>query len=631
MERSKLIKEIMPIVGKYKNSAFIGYVVLYPLLLFIALESINPASSAGLMASPFGNILSILVSVLFLTMFGAFFFGLTGSVSFSYSLVGLIWLIIYVVNHFKLAITGGVFVPTDILVAGAAMAVMEDGSINITFSLVLRILIVIALCVPLFFVRYKLQFRRRLLASWIVAFIFLIFFSGTFAVDHTIPRLRLNKGTISDRYRDNGLIMGFYSALIEHLTPTRVDNRFLYLLTEEPLYSPLVMEPAIQLQQPPNVIVIMSEAFMDPTILYNLSFSRYPIPNFRRLSEGNISGNILVPVYGGGTANTELEFIAATPHIFFGSRFYVPFENPSVYFTDPIYSTLPWMFREQGYRTIAVHPFYGDFFNRNDIYPLLGFEQFIAAEDMPYALYKGPFISDEYFTDRIIEQILIAEDADQPLFLFGISMQNHWGFDAMKYDTLDLDVMTDSPYLDSDELQIINSYLQGIFDADKQLGRLADFVESRNTPTIIVFFGDHLPILGLHEDRIFERLGWLTSQDDHLWELEDRIKIFTTPYLVWSNFKLETEDWGDMSAFLLSAHVAYASGINLNRHFHYALNARRHFRGITNELYLDYYGVFHLAWPHRSDLHVLAFEALWYSKFFGNDEFHRSLREIVER
>ena len=615
---------------KYKNQTLIAYTVFFPLFLFVALETLNPASSAGLMSSPFVHILPLMTSVLLLVFMGAFLFGLVGSVFVSYGIVTVLWLIIYAVNHFKLMITGGVFVPTDILVAGAAMAVMEDGSINITFGFVLRVLMVLALLVPLYFVKIKLHIVRRLVLAGIMAIVVMVFFTGSFAVNRTFPSLGLHQGTVSDRYRDSGLVLGFYSALIEHNVPTQVDLTHMWLLTDEPWYSPASVVEETPAQTMPNVIVIMSEAFMDPTTMYNLTFSQYPIPNFRRLSEEHVSGNVLVPVYGGGTANTELEFIAGTPHMFFGSRFYIPFENPAAYFTQNIYTTLPWMFRAHGYRAIAVHPFYGDFFNRTSIYPLLGFEQFIASEDMPDALYKGPFISDEYFTDRIIEQILIAEDADQPLFLYGISMQNHWGFEPMKYDTLDLDVMAESSYLNEDELQQVNSFLQGIFDADRELGRLVDFVEDRDTPTIIVFFGDHLPILGLHEDRVFERLGWLTSQDDHLWELEDRVKIFSTPYLVWANYDLGAGEWGDLSTFLLSAHVADVSGVGLNRYFTYLLNSRRYFRGITNELYLDYNGEFHPAWLNRNNPYVLALEALWHSKFFGGDSFHSSLREIVE-
>ena len=200
----------------------------------------------------------------------------------------------------------------------------------------------------------------------------------------------------------------------------------------------------------------------------------------------------------------------------------------------------------------------------------------------------------------------------------------------MKYDTLELDVMSDSPYLDEDELARVNSFLQGIFDADKQLGRLADFVESRDTPTIIVFFGDHLPILGLHTDMIFEQLSWISNQAGYLWDLHDRTRIFQTPYLVWANYDLGQEDWGALSTYMLAARVAEASGINMNRYFTYLLGLAGHFRGITNELYIDIHGEFHPSRDNRNNPHILALEALWYAKFFGDDEMRDSLAEILE-
>ena len=605
-----------------KNKFLMVYTGLFPVLLFVFLELLNPASGAGLFSSPFSSLPSFFVSILFLAVTAAFFYGIIGSVFVSYTVVTGVWLIIYIVNFFKLSITGGVFVPTDIMVASAAMGVMEGGSISVTFWFVIRVLLILLLLVPLWFVELKVKFKPRLIAVLVSAVLLVTFFTEAVAKNIIFPSLGLYQGTISDTYRDHGIVLGFYTALIEHFTVPNVDIDSIHLLSLSANHNEITVQEDAPVN--PNIIVIMSEAFIDPTVIYNLTFSRDPVPNFRRLAEEYASGRLLVPVYGGGTANTELEFISAMPHVFFGSRFYVPFENPNVYFRRDIISTLPAFFRGNGYRTVGLHTFHGDFFNRNEIYPRLGFDEFISKDQMPEAEFKGPFISDEYFTTRIINEIIRSEESGEPLFLFGISMQNHWGFDPLKYGTLDLDVLSSSDYLDERELQIINSFLQGVFDADKQLARLVEFVEESETPTIIVFFGDHLPIMGLHSDRIFESLNWLTSQDDHLWTLEDRTKVFTTPYLVWNNFDAEF-DFGDLSVYLLSAFIAQASGLPLSRHFVYTLSSANYFRGLTNELYLDIYGEFHPAWENLNNLHINALKALWYINFFGRDGLTQSM------
>jgi len=602
------------------------YVGLFPLLLFVVLEILNPASSAGLFVNLWGGIPSILFSVFLIFCAALAVYALCGRVWAAYGLVSLVLLIMYIVNFYRMSIAGGVLVPTDFFLAGAALQMIEPQAINITRRLVAVVVMVIALNVPLCFVKLRFDWRR--LAVLPVVALIVVMLSGNFAFRQIFPIFGLQRDTVSVRYRDHGLILGFYSELIIHNTQGGLNAQHAELL--ERISGTRARNVTEAEASTPNVIVIMSEAFFDPTVLPNITFSQYPVPNFRRLgAQSGLSGGLIVPVFGGGTANTELEFLAATSHLFFGNRFYVPFESPSRYFGRDITTTMPWLFRENGYRTVAVHPFYGDFFNRRDIYPRLGFDEFIAKEQMPDAPVKGEFISDEYFTDRIIEEILLAEELDMPLFLFGISMQNHWGFDPLKYGTLELDVMSYSPYLDEYRTSIMNSFLQGIFDADKQLGRLAYFVENRDTPTIIVFFGDHLPILGTQADRVFEHLRFIGHQEDFLWDLEDMLAIFSSHYLVWANFELNQQDWGTISTYLLGAWVTELSGINLNRYFTYLLNGHENLRILHNSLYQYGDGEIFGTWRYRGEPHVQALEALWHEKFLGTGDFRRSLSDII--
>ncbi|MCL1998437.1 MAG: LTA synthase family protein [Turicibacter sp.] len=626
--------------NKFLSITLAVYAIILPFLLFLILEILNPLSNAGLFAN-FGNATAITFSVflLILAIFTAY--SLVGSVLIAYSLISAVLLAAYVVNYFKWTIAGGVFVPTDIFLANAAFGVLEQESIVISTTLLATILLIFMLHLPLYFVKWKIRLPKRLLILPITASLFVLLFSGTAAVNHTLPSLNIAQGTVIDRYREYGFVVGFYSEIlnfrrVDILATTDVENFFAAPLpTEIPFFDGYFMEEwmipiemaEIEPPEPiiPNVIVVMSESFVDPTIWENISFSQNPVSNLHRLAEESLSGNLLVPVFGGGTANTEFEFLAGSPHVFFGSRFYIPFENFGRYFSEEISTALPMMFRQNGYRTVGIHPFHSTFFNRNRIYPLLGFDEFIALEQMPNARTKGQFVSDEYFTDRIMEEIIAAEEAELPLFLFGISMQNHWGYEPLKYGTLNLDVMSESSRLNNDELARVNSFLQGIFDADKQLGRLVDFIENRDTPTIVVFFGDHLPILGRHADNIFEKLGFVSSQTN--WTFEDNMQMFQTPYLVWANYDLGEDDWGTMSAFLLGARVAEISGITLNRYFTFLLQSE--FLGFTNELYLDVYANFEPGWLHRNSPHIQAFEGLWQAMMFGDDEFSETLAELV--
>jgi len=619
--------------NKYVRGALLSYSVIFPFLLFRSLELINPASSAGLFSGGIPLLRLVLFSAGIVGLLSIVIYSLSGSIAISHGITSFILLVMYIVNYMKIAATGGVFVPSDVFLVNAAIQVADSSVIGISATLIAGILLVILINIPLYFVKFRLKFKWRIIMLPVTLLFAFVFLTGSIAANHVFPFLRLEQGTISDRYRVQGMLLGFYSELTVAIRPAAFETDIDSLIFESTIFAPIEVPAsgADDTRVLPNVIVVMSESFIDPMTVSGITFSQYPVPNFRRLAEESLSGNVLVPVHGGGTISTELEFLTGTPHLFNGSRFYVTAENLDKYFTREMTTALPWLFRQNGYRAVGVHTFYGTFFNRDVIYPLIGFDEFISSEQMPDAVLKGEFISDEYFTDRIIEQIMLAEEDDVPLFLFGISMQNHWEFEAMKYGTLDLDVMSNSPYLSDDILPRVNSFMQGIFDAVKQLGRLIDFVDSRDTPTIVVFFGDHMPILGRHDDRVFENLGFVSASGCYLWTLEDQVNMFQTPYLVWANFDIGQEDWGTMSTFFLGAKVAEASGINLNRYFTYTLRSHEYFRGITNELYISADGAFSRGWAHRYRIHIQALEALWRENNFGNNAFSQSLAELVGR
>jgi len=606
--------------NKYVKIALYFYTAVFPLILFIALENLNPAAHAGLLNEwpPSRRAFALGIFIIFVLALTAY--SIIGSVFWSYVAVSGVFLVLLIINYFRLQVTGGVLVPSDIFLAGAAAGFAGSVSLRPSLGLFLGILILVIIHIPLYFVEKKLPFKWRIIALPFLAAGIFFFLMGDFAATRILPAAHLTEGTVTGRYRDRGFILGFYAELVSGRQVPQVTN-------QTTIFDPI--QPSYEVPQTPNVIVILSEAFMDPNVFDNITFSQNPVQNFHRLSENSISGDVLVPVFGGGTVNTEMEFLLGTPHLFFGSRFYVPAEMPERYFSREILTAMPWLFRENGYLTVGLHPFYSTFFNRNRLYPLIGFDEFITLEDMPNAPRKGEFVSDEYFTDRIIEQLLHAESINTPLFLFGITMQNHWGFDPMKYGTLDLDVMSASPYLSEVELQRINSYLQGIYDADKQLGRLTDFLENHSTPTIVVFLGDHLPILGLHSDRVFETLGFVNHQEDFNWDLNDHINIFHTPYLVWANYEVDQAKWGNISTFFLGARMLELAGIRLNRYYTYLLRGANYFSGITNEIYINSAGEFGYGWANRENLHVRDMEALWYANILGGDNFHHSLRELA--
>ena len=83
-----------------------------------------------------------------------------------------------------------------------------------------------------------------------------------------------------------------------------------------------------------------------------------------------------MPVFGAGTSNSEFEFLSGDSISFLptGCNVYQSYVKDTV---PSLVSTLGAL----GYSRTAFHPYYGEGWNRRNVYPLLGFENYISIED----------------------------------------------------------------------------------------------------------------------------------------------------------------------------------------------------------------------------------------------------------
>jgi hypothetical protein len=185
-----------------------------------------------------------------------------------------------------------------------------------------------------------------------------------------------------------------------------------------------------------------------------------------------------------------------------------------------------------GYQSVMIHPYHRNFWSRNTVIPNLGFDAFIALEDMKHTDTRGGFVSDDALVSEAID---ILEKENQPVFLYLMTIQNHYPFQAGRYDRYDDAVKVHSEKLTDAENAALESYANGVLDSDRALRRLVEHVQTQSDrPTLILFHGDHLPSLG--GSGIYEKLGV---------ELDDgNLSRYEVDGVVWSNFGTDLNDNG---------------------------------------------------------------------------------------
>jgi phosphoglycerol transferase MdoB-like AlkP superfamily enzyme len=370
--------------------------------------------------------------------------------------------------------------------------------------------------------------------------------------------------TQAGRNQRLGFLLGLYSAGVDSVMSEPGDytednlNRILLELegAAEPVPAPEVR---------PNVVLVMSESFFDVTRLPNLTFSRDPILNFHALSKGNPSGTFLSNTYGGGTGNVEMEVLTGIPSAFLGAgESHTTLSDPSVYERLP---SVVKAFAEQGYGTVMVHTYDDSLYNRSVNLPAIGFQQTVYQKDFPPNSHQaGGFLSDHSLTLELIRRF--EEKGDDPIFLYGLSMENHPPYHGGKYwgDTSRLGM--ESGVLGESDMEVMDSLAYGLRDADVALGELLDYFSQQSEPVIVVFFGDHLPGLYVtEEENLYTALGYCTSSKTQDWESEEMKRMHSTSFLVWNNYGAQLDVPDAISCTSLGAKLLGWAGVERPLYF----------------------------------------------------------------
>jgi phosphoglycerol transferase MdoB-like AlkP superfamily enzyme len=312
----------------------------------------------------------------------------------------------------------------------------------------------------------------------------------------------------------------------------------------------------------PNIIVIMDEAFSDYGEIYDVAPSQDPLESYHALSDENtVSGDLLVPVFGGGTCFTEFEFLSGIGGGILTNGYNVYLQG----IHDKVH-TFATDLDDLGYRSIGIHPFWANCWQRDKVYPLMGFDEFISGEDFDPQTseaeseelhltsdglgdldYVREYPSDKESFNKIIEQFENKAQGEK-LFVFNVTVQNHsgYGYEGDNFETKVTAGNSDSPQL--------NQYLSLLKYSDEAYQELIDYFKTYDEPTVILIFGDHQPGLeescGLNEP--YASYG--------------KLHKYITTYKLWANYDLgdSKPESGMTSAGLLSLKLKSAAGLPLN-------------------------------------------------------------------
>ena len=313
----------------------------------------------------------------------------------------------------------------------------------------------------------------------------------------------------------------------------------------------------------------MDESFADLSIIGdNFNTTEDVLPFFDSLAENTIKGYALSSVYGGGTPNSEYEFLSGNSLAFLPTGAIVYQQ----YIKSNSYSMLSNL-KQLGYSCYATHPYLSSGWMRSTVYPLLGFDTFTFLDDYPQQNLVRDYVSDQEMFDYIIRLYENNIEMNSHQFIFGVTMQNHSGYDYTGdnfTETIKLKCYTNA-YAD------VEQYINLIHETDTALHNLVDYLSTIDSPILLVFYGDHWP--GLNTDFYEEVHGSaLTSLNETIYE-------YTVPFFIWANYDIDEQYVNLTSLNYLSNYVYNAAGIALPAYNQQLAQIQQHIPAINSQGY----------------------------------------------
>ncbi len=446
-------------------------------------------------------------------------------------LISLVWLIFGIVNASTLAFRAIPFSARDfsILASGITIADVYFTPLAL-IGMGAGLVLFLAFLVWLFFHAPRsgrsAHLRKDILTVFTMAAA--LFIIGFFGTQHI--KLSVQYESINEAYERRGFPYCFMTSIFksgvsrpENYSKAKVDALDLE-------------DETVEAEKKPNIILIQMESFFDPALIRGVELAENPIPNFTRLRDTCASGYLRMPTLGAGTVNAEFEVLTGMSLDFFGISEY-PYDS---LLRENTCESAAFYLKALGYGTHAIHNYTGSFYSRNEVYPNLGFDDFTSVEYMNgiQTTEKG-WPKDKVLTKYILEAL---EKTDTLDFVFTVTVQCHGKYPEDS-DVDDIRFKGNEVFEGdaSEQFLYFAKQLQG---TDEFLGDLIAALEDWPEETMVIAYGDHLPVLDL--------------------SAEDLVcgTLFQTQYFIWSNYGVGVggED-RDLWAYQLTAHLFDMAGI----------------------------------------------------------------------
>ncbi len=451
--------------------------------------------------------------------------------------ISALWVMLGIVNCIILINRVTPFGFTDINMVGDLLTMQNTNyfTANQAAIAVVAIAIYALLMLRLFFKGKKQPTR---VPFWIRLILIVLAFGSIAPVTNGLQEtgvLSSYFGNLAQGYLDYGYVYGFTTSMLDRgmSQPSGYSDESIQAI----INGEDAKETTLADDEKPNIIVVLLESFYDVEESDFIHTSEDPTPYFHELESEFSAGHLTVPVVGAGTCNTEFEMLTGMSCQFFGPGEYP--QKTILKKTDC--ESYAGDLGTIGYQSHVIHNNGGNFYSRANAFSMMQFTTFTCKEMLDITEYTplGSWPTDNILIQSTVDSMDLTTDPD---FVYTITVEGHGDYPTEKIiENPAIQVTCDGK--DEAKTNQWEYYINMIHNVDQFMRDYTAALDARGEDTLVIFFGDHLPTLGLTEDEV--------ATGD----------LYQTKYVTWNNFGMSKED-EDLTSYQLVSEYLDRLGIH---------------------------------------------------------------------
>lgn len=560
-------------IGSFFNKKYINIIsrILLLMLVSIILFYVLELSNHYIIMISFKYIIINIFSIFTLI----FLFRLiTQKYSISCAITSILLFILGFSNYYSIEFRDLPVVASDIYNANTAVNVLKGYDFVIGKDIIIMI-VLFFVSLLLSFLLYKLEKKVKfksyikLIVTIIILIITSVLFCRIYLIKEIVPK---------NAYRWNWKVSyyeyGYFSTTIQSFINLfdKIKKPNGYSVSK--VNSILTKKSDDKNNNTPDIILILNESFYDISKVLNIKTNIDYFEGLKNI-ENLTYGYSVYSQIGTSTNKTEYELLTSNslelmPDV-------TPFVSLNLNNANSIVSHL----KNNGYETVAMHPETGSNYQRNIGYKELGFDSIYFKDDLKEKDYYGnrPHVTDESLYKNAID--VYNSMSDKPRFVYLLTMQNHGGWrnntssqNIVKVQEIENNGGISKSYFGNILVKMygkeLDEYLTSVYLSGTAFKKLTDYYKTVDREVIILMVGDHSPSL----------INYFINKESL--KNEELIKVYSTPYMVWSNKgKIEFDEYYTSMIYLIPELISKAN-IKSNNYYNYLTNLSKYYPIMTS-------------------------------------------------